>query len=166
VLIRLRKVLAEVIRAVADGDKASLFVLAVEANVRHGLPLSAADRKAAASRIISCYPQWSDRLIASVTGIAAKTVAAIRQCPAGDGQHLDARSGRDGRVRPRDSAGCRTRAGNLMAGNPGASLRDIARQAGIPAGRSAGPTVPGTGPGERRADGGGGGSPARSLRTV
>jgi ParB-like nuclease domain len=123
-----------------DGDEASSFVLAVEANVLHGLPLSAAERKAAASRIISCYPQWSDRLIASVAGIAAKTVAAIRQCPTGDGQHLDARDGgqhldarigRDGRVRPRDIAERRTRAGNLMAGNPGASLREIARQAGI-----------------------------------
>jgi hypothetical protein len=123
-----------------DGDAASSFVLAVEANVRHGLALSAADRKAAAARIISCYPQWSDRLIASVAGIAAKTVAAIRRCPTGDGQHLDARDGgphldarigRDGRVRPLDSAERRIRAGNLIAANPGASLRDIARQAGI-----------------------------------
>jgi transposase-like protein len=75
-----------------------------------------------------------------VTGIAAKTVAAIRRCPTGDGQHLDARDGgqhldarigRDGRVRPLDSAERRARAGDLMAGNPGASLREIARQAGI-----------------------------------
>jgi hypothetical protein len=123
-----------------DGDEASSFVLAVEANVLHGLPLSAADRKAAAARIISCYPQWSDRLIASVTGIAAKTAAAIRRCPTGDGQHLDARDGgqhadarigRDGRVRPLDSAERRSKASKLMAGNPSASLREIARQAGI-----------------------------------
>jgi hypothetical protein len=36
-------------------------VLAVQVNVTHGLPLSLADRKVAASRIIDCYPGWSNR---------------------------------------------------------------------------------------------------------
>jgi hypothetical protein len=114
-----------------DGDAASSFVLAVEANIQHGLPLSRADRKAAASRIISSYPQWSDRLIASVTGIAARTVAAIRRCPTGDVHQLDSRIGRDGRVRHLDGAARRTTATRLMAENPGASLREIGREAGI-----------------------------------
>jgi ParB-like nuclease domain/Homeodomain-like domain len=115
-----------------DCDEASCFVLAVEANIAHGLPLSLADRKAAASRIIGCYPQWSDRRIASVAGIAARTVAALRPCPTVDPQHSDdIRIGRDGRARPLDSAQRRAAVGRLLAGNPGASLREIARQAGV-----------------------------------
>lgn len=117
-----------------DGDEASSFVLAVQANILHGLPLSLADRKAAASRIISSYPQWSDRMIAAVSGVAARTVAAIRACPTGGGHQLDtphARVGRDGRVRPVNSAERRSTAARLMADSPDASLREIAREAGI-----------------------------------
>ncbi|MFD0433138.1 ParB N-terminal domain-containing protein, partial [Streptomyces chartreusis] len=58
-----------------DGTEADAFVLAVESNVRHGLPLSLPDRKRAAVRIIATHPQWSDRKIASVTGISPATVA-------------------------------------------------------------------------------------------
>jgi hypothetical protein len=116
-----------------DGDEASSFVLAVSTNIRHGLPLSLADRKAAASRIISSYPQWSDRRIAAVAGIAAKTVAAIRACPADGEQQLDTRVGRDGRARPVNGAERRAAAAKLMGDNPGASLREIAREAGISA---------------------------------
>jgi len=61
-----------------DGDEAAAFVLAVTANAGHGLPLSLADRKRAAARIVGCYPRWSDRKIASITGLAPGTVAGIR----------------------------------------------------------------------------------------
>lgn len=44
-----------------DGSAAAAFVAGVEANIAHGLPLSAADRRAAARRILGSYPQWSDR---------------------------------------------------------------------------------------------------------
>ncbi|WP_214415751.1 ParB/RepB/Spo0J family partition protein [Sphaerisporangium fuscum] len=50
-----------------DGvDEADLFVLAVEANIAHGLPLTLADRRAAAARIVASKPQFSDRAIAAV----------------------------------------------------------------------------------------------------
>src|SRR3954464_4429872 len=62
-----------------DGDAADAFVLAVESNVTHGLPLTTADRKHAAARIIASHPQWSDRVIASVSGLAPGTVAEIRR---------------------------------------------------------------------------------------
>ena len=113
-----------------DGDEASSFVLAVRANVTHGLPLSLADRKAAAKRIMELYPDWSDRMIASVTGLAAKTVAARRKCPTGEKQ-LDTRIGRDGRARPVDSTGRREIAAQLIADNPDASLREVASRAGL-----------------------------------
>jgi ParB-like chromosome segregation protein Spo0J len=114
-----------------DGDEASAFVLAVQANIMHGLPLSLADRKAAAARVMALYPQWSDRMVALATGLAAKTVAALRKRPDEDTQQLDVRVGRDGRARPVNGAQRRQIAARLMAQNPGASLREIARQAGI-----------------------------------
>ncbi|MBZ9641723.1 ParB/RepB/Spo0J family partition protein, partial [Streptomyces sp. PSKA30] len=62
-----------------DGDEAAAFVLAVKLNVTHGLPLALADRKRAAERIVVSHPQWSDRRVASVTGIAPGTVGEIRR---------------------------------------------------------------------------------------
>jgi ParB-like chromosome segregation protein Spo0J len=114
-----------------DGDEASAFVLAVQQNITHGLPLSLADRKAAADRIISLYPVWSDRIIASVTGLSGPTVAARRRRLTASILQPDTRTGADGRVRPVDPARRRQAAAKLLADNPGASLREVARQAGL-----------------------------------
>jgi hypothetical protein len=100
-------------------------VAAVRANTEHGLPLSVADRKAAAATILRTHPHWSDRMIADVVGLSAKTVAATRT---GDGV---ARTGRDGKVRPLDGARRRRVAARLLAENPDLSLRQVARMAGI-----------------------------------
>ncbi|MFI6923999.1 streptomycin biosynthesis protein [Nonomuraea spiralis] len=112
-----------------DGTESDAFVLAVEANVRHGLPLSLADRKRAAVQIIGTHPQWSDRRVASATGISAGTVADLRR-RAGEGGG-EARIGRDGRIRPVDGSEGRRLAAELIRGDPGLSLRQVARQAGI-----------------------------------
>lgn len=115
-----------------DGDERSSFVLAVKANTMHGLPLSLADRKAAASRIINFFPHWSDRLIASVTGLSAKAVAtARRSCPADAKQQLDKRVGRDGRAHPARAMDRRKAVVEAIRENPGASLRQIARISGV-----------------------------------
>ena len=98
-----------------EGDREDSFLLAVEANVKHGLPLSFADRTAAAARIISSHPQLSDRAIASSTGLAARTVAVIRQRSTGDGPQLNTRLGRDGRIRPLNAAEGRIIAAKLIA---------------------------------------------------
>jgi transposase-like protein len=113
-----------------DGDETSSFVLAVKSNTRYGLPLSLVDRKAAATRIIELCPHWSNRMIASVSGLAAATVAKIRDSPAEHGEQ-SGRIGRDRRVRPRDSMRRRELAYRLMTDNPDASLREIARQVGL-----------------------------------
>ena len=113
-----------------NGDEADAFVVAVKSNIAHGLPLSLADRKRAAARIITSHPQWSDRMIASVTGIAAGTVADLRKQVAGDAAE-DSRIGQDGRVRPIDGAAGRRLAGELITQNPALSLRQVARVAGI-----------------------------------
>lgn len=114
-----------------DGDAADAFVLGVRANTAHGLPLTVADRRAAAQRIVSSHPQWSDRAIAQATGLSAKTVGRIRKCATGENPHLRTRIGRDGRARPVNSAEGRLRACALMEEKPTASMRQIAAEAGI-----------------------------------
>ena len=113
-----------------NGDEA--FLAAVEANTAHGLPLTLAEREAAAARILASHPIRSDSSIAAITGISAKTVGAIRRrsLPNG-GLEVTARIGRDGRVRPLNSAEGRRIAGDVISARPNASLREIAKCAGI-----------------------------------
>jgi ParB-like chromosome segregation protein Spo0J len=110
------------------------FLLAVAANIKHGLPLTLRDRRAAAVRIIKLRPEASDRWIGELAGLAAKTVAAVRRGAPDLMTELTHRIGRDGRVRPLDAAEGRRIASRLFAENPEASLRQIARNAGISVG--------------------------------
>ncbi|TDV53666.1 ParB/RepB/Spo0J family partition protein [Actinophytocola oryzae] len=112
-----------------DGDDADAFVLAVRTNVTHGLPLSLADRKAAAERIVTSHAHWSDRMIATVSGLSAATIARIRKAhPELD---PDARVGHDGKVRPVNSMERRRVARAILLAEPTLSLREVARRAGI-----------------------------------
>jgi ParB-like chromosome segregation protein Spo0J len=114
-----------------DAEPDDAFVLAVEANVAHGLPLTLADRKAAAARIVRSHPHWSDRAVAAKTGLSHKTVGSLRRCSTGEASRLNTRLGLDGRVRPIGLSPGRQIAAELLAAHPGASLRQIARAAGI-----------------------------------
>jgi hypothetical protein len=114
-----------------DGSDADVFLRAVQENVTHGLPLSQADRRAAAERIIASHPHMSDRAIGHSAGLAARTVAAIRKRTTGEMPQLGARVGRDGKVRPMNNSEGRERAAELLAQQPEASLRDVAGAAGI-----------------------------------
>jgi Winged helix-turn-helix DNA-binding len=113
------------------GSEADIFLRAVQENVAHGLPLSQADRSAAAVRIIASHPHMSDRAIAHSVGLAAKTVAAIRKSSSNEIPRSNIRIGMDGKVRPLDSGRGRRRAAELLAEQPDASLRDVARAVGI-----------------------------------
>src|ERR1700689_3893888 len=79
-----------------DGSEADVFLHAVQENIAHGLPLSQADRRAAAERIVASHPQMSDRAIGHSVGLAVKTVAAIRKRSSEEVPQSDARVGRDG----------------------------------------------------------------------
>jgi hypothetical protein len=114
-----------------DGSEADVFLRAVQENIAHGLPLSQSDRRAAAQRIIATHPHMSDRSIGATVGLGAKTVAAIRKSAGDRLPAFGARVGRDGRVRPLSSHEGRQRAAELLIQQPGASLRDVARAAGI-----------------------------------
>ncbi|MFG3505323.1 ParB/RepB/Spo0J family partition protein [Streptomyces sp. NPDC047821] len=114
-----------------EGEEKEAFVLAVKANIAHGLPLSLDDRKAAASRILTSHPLWSDRAIGRATGLSAKTVATLRSCSTAGVTQSNVRVGRDGRTRPLDATEGRQLAGRLIQENPTAPLRQIAAQAGV-----------------------------------
>jgi ParB-like chromosome segregation protein Spo0J len=115
-----------------DGSEDEAFIVAVRANIAHGLPLTLADREAAAGRILASNPQRSDRSIAQITGLAAGTVGEVRRrtVPGVDGAGAT-RLGRDGRVRPVNVAEARRMARDVIAERPQASLREIARAAGL-----------------------------------
>ncbi len=114
-----------------DGTADEAFVIAVYANVTHGMPLTRKDRKAAAARLLNTYPHWSDRLIASTAGLSHRTVAAIRQSAIGQNGQLNARVGKDGKVRPITAANGRRIAADLIRADESASLREVAKRAGI-----------------------------------
>ncbi len=128
-----------------DGDETAAFLRAVERNLTGGLPLSLHDREAAAVRVLAAHRRWSDRAVAAATGLSPTTVGAIRRrsfAPserdgggAGGADGADAgRVGRDGRVRPLDASAGRLRASRVIARHPEASLRAIARAAGVSVG--------------------------------
>ncbi len=132
------RVRAAVIRGMTEidarffhGSEADVFLLSVSANIKHGLPLSQDDRVAAARRVFTTHPEWSDRMVASLTGLSPRRVAAMRSQIAQGAPQPSRRIGRDGRSRPVDSAQGRQRAAEIISQNPTASLRQIARAAGI-----------------------------------
>jgi ParB-like chromosome segregation protein Spo0J len=115
-----------------DGSDDEAFMRAVELNVKHGLPLSLSDRKAAARRILVANAAMSNGAVAAKTGLSDKTVAAIRACSGPEIPYPRTRLGRDGRVYPVGyAAEGRARAARLIAERPNASLREIAAAAGV-----------------------------------
>jgi ParB-like chromosome segregation protein Spo0J len=114
-----------------EGNDAEAFALAVHLNVTHGLPLTLAERKAAAQRVLKSYPHWSDRSIGLIAGVSNKTVGKLRGCTTEEISQLNPRLGRDGKVRPVSPAHGRRRAAEFLSMNPRASLREIARKAGV-----------------------------------
>ena len=127
-----RKGFDEIQAYLVDGSDESTFIIAVQANVAHGLPLSLSDRRAAAAKILQTHAHWSDRAIGATTGLSAKTIRSIR-CTTGENCELDDRLGKDGRVRPLNAAAGRQLAAELITKRPEASLREIAKAAGISA---------------------------------
>jgi hypothetical protein len=114
-----------------DGSEEHAFIRAVEENIAHGLPLNLGERKAAAARIMSMHPQLSNRMIATHTGLAARTVAMLRRCSSEEHAQSNTREGLDGRRRPLDATEGRLRAVDLIAEHPAASIREIAKTAGV-----------------------------------
>jgi ParB-like chromosome segregation protein Spo0J len=119
-----------------DGSADDAYVEFVRCNVGHGLPLSLDERRAAVRRILRTHSDRSDRSIAELCGVSPKTVARVRDERAARGESDPqpapgaGRVGRDGRVRPVDSAAVRTRIAEELVRQPDASLRAIAQIVG------------------------------------
>jgi len=73
--LRLESVRIEVMNVPPDED---LHELAFNLNVNHGRPLSLADRRTFAERVLRNQPHLADREIARRSGLAPNTVGAIR----------------------------------------------------------------------------------------
>lgn len=123
--------LTEIRARMLQCDEQAAFILAVEANISHGLPLSKDDRTTAAIRIIASHPDWSDRAVAAVTGLSDKTVSRIRVQSVSPTLQTGVRRGRDGRIRPLDTTEKREQAAAMMSEGPHTGLRAIARATGL-----------------------------------
>ncbi|OAH10923.1 ParB/RepB/Spo0J family partition protein [Streptomyces jeddahensis] len=110
-----------------DCSNSEALVIAMKANGSHGLPLSKADRVAGAQRVLGSHPDWSDRAIAGITGLSAKTIASLRDRSAIATPLGGKRIGQDGRRRPVDAGEGRRRAAEYIAAHPNAPLRQVAR---------------------------------------
>jgi len=113
-----------------DGDAAEIFVESVRMNIHHGLPLSLREREEAALRVLEFYPNWSDRRIAGLCGLAGGTVQRLRRRSSAQTAQLNRREGHDGRVRRLDREELRRETANALRSRPTASLREIARIVG------------------------------------
>ncbi|MFD7703166.1 ParB/RepB/Spo0J family partition protein [Streptomyces caelestis] len=168
-----------------DGAEEDAFLRSVTANIAHGLPLSTADRKAAARRILRFRRDLSDRAVAAYTGLDAKTVAAVRPRSTEEFPRPNIRVGADGRAHPLDRTAERIRAAELMTRHPDLPLRAVVKETGlslgtahdvrrrllrgeapVPAGRRRAPADrPSPLPAPRAADTAGAGVPPGSSRT-
>lgn len=122
---------ATVSACIVDCSDEEALVLAVKSNIAHGLPLSRVDRIASAERILAAHPDWSDRAVAGVAGLSAKAVASLRDDPKGATPIGTKRLGRDGKWHPVAAAEGRRRAAEYIQANPGASLRQVARETDV-----------------------------------
>lgn len=109
-----------------DGDMLSVLV-----DVAHGMVPPVAERTAAARHALRVQPDWSDRALAALTGLPGKRVAALRRESGAATAPHERRLGLDGRARPLDSAARRQLADGLLNDDPHASLRQVARAAGL-----------------------------------
>lgn len=73
----------EVLEPPTDGD---LQALAFRLNAAHGRPLSLADRRAFAGRLLRQHPDWADRAIGRQTGLSSNTVGRVRDALAASAQ--------------------------------------------------------------------------------
>jgi ParB-like chromosome segregation protein Spo0J len=71
--------------------ESDLLESAISANSAHGLPLSRAERRSFASRLLAAAPGKSNREIAKMTGVDEKTIRRLRLAPATRHEKLPAK---------------------------------------------------------------------------
>ncbi len=108
-------------------DAAEIFTLAVAANAAEGHPIPIDDRKRHAAALLAEHPEWSTRRVAVACGLAPGTVGRLR----GAAAPTEVRISRNGRRRAVDTGRGRRIASDVLAAEPGISLREAARKAGV-----------------------------------
>jgi hypothetical protein len=111
------------------GNDMEALVIAIQANIQHGKPLSRAERQEAARALLSRCPDRSDRWVGEVCGVSHTTVAVLRRTVST--AEAKVRTGRDGRRRPVDPSLGQAAVARVMAENPAASIRQAAGAAGV-----------------------------------
>lgn len=110
------------------GHDFEAVVRAIEANVKHGKPLSRGERQTAARHILSQFLAWSDRRVGEVCGLSHATIATIRSMVVGASQKV--RVGRYGRSRHVDRSHRHTATERLIDDNSDPGVRRLARVTG------------------------------------
>jgi ParB/Sulfiredoxin domain len=113
-----------------DGTDDDAFIESIRRNVDHGLPLTIEERKMAAGRLLDAHHDWSDRRIAEICALSARTVARLRAVSGHQSDGVELRVCRDGRKRPANVVSTHLRIVEAVRSNPAASLRVIARSVG------------------------------------
>jgi hypothetical protein len=125
----------ETVAAVSfEGSDEAARIEAIRCNRDHGLPLSLADRKQAASDLIGHHPDWSDGRIAEICSLSPKTIGGLRRSRGPsrlEPGRPDRRIGRDGKRHPIGPVPLRDRVAAALAEDPQASLRTIAARVGV-----------------------------------
>ncbi len=119
---------------VIDCSDAEALILAVKSNTLHGLPLSRPDRISSAKSILAAHSDWSDRALARITGLSARTIASIRNSSATDARSRGKRLGGDGKRHPVVATEGRQRVAEYINAHPGATIRQIARETDVSVG--------------------------------
>ncbi len=122
---------AEIKALLFSGNETEGLVVAIQANVRHGKPLSRAERQAAACALLRRSPDRSDRWVGEICGLSHSTVARLRQ--AAEIADRGVRTGRDGRRRPVDPSPGHTAVAKALDAGPATSIRQAAEIAGVAA---------------------------------
>jgi hypothetical protein len=105
------------------------LVTAIQANIKHGKPLSRSERQAAARVVLDRCPERSDRWVGEVCGLSHTTVALLRRSLTSADARI--RTGRDGRRRPVDPSPGQAAVVRVLEDNPAASIRQAAGAAGV-----------------------------------
>ncbi len=111
------------------GDEMEALVTAIQANIKHGKPLSRSERQAAARVVLDRCPERSDRWVGEVCGLSHTTVALLRRSLISADARV--RTGRDGRRRPVDPSPGQAAVVRVLEDNPAASIRQAAGVAGV-----------------------------------
>ena len=111
------------------GSELDALAVAVQANVKHGKPLSRAERQAAARALLCACPEQSDRWLGEICGLSHTTVGVLRRSLGKCDQQV--RTGRDGRRRPVNPLRGQMAIAELVAGKPNISIREAASAVGV-----------------------------------